>query len=195
MNVTVFASHVHGDHYSKHILEWQGKIDGLDYVMGFPCEDMEDYILAGPRETLEHEGMRIATIESNDSGVGFLVEVDGVRIFHAGDHANRLRDFSGPYCAEIDYLAGNFGDIDLAFMPVSGCGFGDQEAVKMGVFYALEKLDPKYRAVLVLRLMDGYSTAETSEILCIPIGTVLSRLSRAQKKLNELLTPYYSEER
>ena len=63
------------------------------------------------------------------------------------------------------------------------------------VHRALKKLDPKYRAVLVLRLMDGYSTAETSEILGIPLGTVLSRLSRAQKKLNELLTPYYSEER
>jgi L-ascorbate metabolism protein UlaG (beta-lactamase superfamily) len=86
--------------------------------------------------------MRISTIESNDSGVGFLVEVDGVRIFHAGDHANRLRDFSGPYAAEIDYLSTDFESIDLAFLPVSGCGFGDQEAVKMGVFYALKKLEP-----------------------------------------------------
>lgn len=142
LNVTVFVSHVHGDHYSKHILEWRGKVDGIDYVMGFPCEDFDDYIFAGPRESLEHEGMKIATIESNDSGVGFFVEVDGVRIFHAGDHANRMRDFSGPYSAEIDYLSSSFEKVDLAFLPVSGCGFGDQEAVKKGVFYALKKLDP-----------------------------------------------------
>jgi L-ascorbate metabolism protein UlaG (beta-lactamase superfamily) len=142
LNVTVFVSHVHGDHYSQHILDWRDKIDGIDYVMGFPCGDFEDYILAGPRENLEHEGMKISTIESNDSGVGFLVEVDGVRIFHAGDHANRMRDFSGPYSAEIDYLSSSFEKIDLAFLPVSGCGFGDQEAVKKGVFYALKKLDP-----------------------------------------------------
>lgn len=60
---------------------------------------------------------------------------------------------------------------------------------------ALQKLDPKFRTVIVLRLMDGYSTAETAEILDIPVGTVLSRLARAQRKLKELLTPYYSEER
>jgi len=142
LNVTAFVSHVHGDHYSQHILDWRGKIDGIDYVMGFPCGDFEDYILTGPRESVEHEGMKIATIESNDSGVGFLVEVDGVRIFHAGDHANRMRDFSGPYSAEIDYLSSSFEPIDIAFLPVSGCGFGDQEAVKKGVFYALKKLDP-----------------------------------------------------
>jgi hypothetical protein len=28
-------------------------------------------------------------------------------------------------------------------MPVSGCGFGDQEAVRLGVEYALEKLQPR----------------------------------------------------
>ena len=27
--------------------------------------------------------------------------------------------------------------------PISGCGFGDQEAVRLGVRYALEKLQPK----------------------------------------------------
>jgi L-ascorbate metabolism protein UlaG (beta-lactamase superfamily) len=142
LNVAVFATHTHGDHYSKHILEWKDMIEGVDYIMGFQCDDLDDYVYAPPRESLELEGMKISTIESNDSGVGFLVEVDGVTIFHAGDHANRQRDFSGPYTAEIDYLADGFDSIDLAFLPVSGCGFGDQEAVKKGVFYALEKLDP-----------------------------------------------------
>jgi len=144
LNVTVFASHAHADHYSKHILGWRGAIDGIDYVMGFPCDDLDDYILALPGKTLEHEGMKISTIESNDSGVGFLVEVDGVRLFHAGDHANRKRDFSGPYTGEINRLANDSGNIDLAFLPVTGCGFGDQEAVKLGVFYALKKLEPAF---------------------------------------------------
>jgi RNA polymerase sigma-70 factor (ECF subfamily) len=47
--------------------------------------------------------------------------------------------------------------------------------------------------VVVLRLIDGYSTAETAEILNIPVGTVLSRLSRAQKKLKDLLKPVAGE--
>ncbi len=64
----------------------------------------------------------------------------------------------------------------------------DQESNKEIIFKALENLDPDFRTVTVLRLIDGYSTAETAEILKVPQGTVLSRLSRAQKKLKEILT-------
>ncbi|MFQ5772390.1 MAG: RNA polymerase sigma factor, partial [bacterium] len=56
-----------------------------------------------------------------------------------------------------------------------------------------KKLAPKFRAVIVLRLIQGYSTKEVAEILNIPAGTVLSRLARAQKKLKQLLTPFIEE--
>jgi RNA polymerase sigma-70 factor, ECF subfamily len=52
---------------------------------------------------------------------------------------------------------------------------------------AMETLDPKFRAVVALRLVEGYSTKETAKILGIPVGTVLSRLLRAQKKLQTAL--------
>lgn len=57
------------------------------------------------------------------------------------------------------------------------------------VQHAIQKLEDKFRSVIVLRLIDGYSTEETAEILSVPVGTVLSRLYRAQKKLKELLRP------
>lgn len=55
---------------------------------------------------------------------------------------------------------------------------------------AIETLSPKFRAVINLRLAEGYSTEETAEILHIPLGTVLSRLQRAQKKLQTVLQNY-----
>jgi len=58
-----------------------------------------------------------------------------------------------------------------------------EEIVNMG----LNQLEPKFRSVIVLRLMQGYSTKEVSEILNLPIGTVLSRLSRAQEKLRHII--------
>ena len=61
------------------------------------------------------------------------------------------------------------------------------------VHTGIEQLDPKYKAVVVLRLIEGYSTKETAQILRLPAGTVLSRLARAQKKLKEILTPIYWE--
>lgn len=51
----------------------------------------------------------------------------------------------------------------------------------------LQRLDSRFRAVLVLRLMEGYSTKETAQILNIREGTVLSRLARGQDKLREIL--------
>jgi len=55
---------------------------------------------------------------------------------------------------------------------------------------AMQRLSPKYRAVVTLRLAQGYSTEETARMLRIPVGTVLSRLQRAQKKLQTLLRAY-----
>ena len=49
------------------------------------------------------------------------------------------------------------------------------------------KLDEKYRQVVVLRATQGYSFKEIAEIIQLPIGTVLTRYSRAQKKLIEML--------
>jgi RNA polymerase sigma-70 factor (ECF subfamily) len=69
----------------------------------------------------------------------------------------------------------------------------NKKELKDIVHMGIEKLDPKYRAVVVLRLIEGYTTKETAQILRLPVGTVLSRLARAQKKLKDILTPMYWE--
>jgi len=52
---------------------------------------------------------------------------------------------------------------------------------------ALKKMDPKFRIIVTMRMLQGYSTKETAEILGLPLGTVLSRLSRAQEQLKRIL--------
>jgi RNA polymerase sigma-70 factor (ECF subfamily) len=52
---------------------------------------------------------------------------------------------------------------------------------------ALMSLEPKFRIVVAMRMLQGYSTKETAEVLNLPLGTVLSRLSRAQEQLKEIL--------
>ena len=69
----------------------------------------------------------------------------------------------------------------------------EHEEEKFFVLKAIQQLEPKFRSVVVLRLIEGYSTDETAKILKIPLGTVLSRLARAQKKLKDLLTHYMEE--
>ncbi len=152
-NVTVFVSHEHRDHFDPQIFEWAATVPNIRYLMGCPAETEVAYELLPPREVHEIDGMVIRTIDSNDSGLGFLVEVDGAVIFHPGDHANRQRDFSGTYCAEIDWLAETAPRPDLAVMPISGCNFGDLEAVRLGVHYTFETLQP--RVFLPAHAMDS----------------------------------------
>ena len=48
---------------------------------------------------------------------------------------------------------------------------------------AIEKLPIEFREVVILRELEELSYKEIAEITAIPIGTVMSRLSRARKRL------------
>jgi RNA polymerase sigma-70 factor (ECF subfamily) len=53
---------------------------------------------------------------------------------------------------------------------------------------ALESLPPRFREILVLRELEGCSYKEIAAITSIPIGTVMSSLSRARRQLRSALT-------
>ncbi len=48
---------------------------------------------------------------------------------------------------------------------------------------AISHLEPEFREVIVLREMEGLSYKEIASVLSIPMGTVMSRLSRARNLL------------
>src|SRR5438128_9951301 len=50
---------------------------------------------------------------------------------------------------------------------------------------ALETLPPRFREVIVLRELEGCSSKEIAAITSIPIGTVMSSLSRARRQGSE----------
>jgi DNA-directed RNA polymerase specialized sigma24 family protein len=53
---------------------------------------------------------------------------------------------------------------------------------------ALEKLPTNSREVLILRELDGMSYKEIADITGMPVGTVMSSLSRARGRLRHVLT-------
>jgi RNA polymerase sigma-70 factor (ECF subfamily) len=57
---------------------------------------------------------------------------------------------------------------------------------------AIDALPPRYRAVLVLRDVEGLSNQETSTALAEPIGAVKSCLHRARMALREQLTRFHA---
>ncbi len=153
LNVEVFATHEHRDHFCPAIFEWEEQVENLTYYFGFHPEqlpegnrqgyDDQPYVYTAPREQMTSDGMNIQTIAANDAGVGYLIEVDGVTIYHAGDHAGWRDEQRDGFFAEIDYLAPLAKDIDFAFVNVTGCHAGDTLALAEGTFYTLEKLNPK----------------------------------------------------
>jgi RNA polymerase sigma-70 factor (ECF subfamily) len=58
---------------------------------------------------------------------------------------------------------------------------------------AIEALPDEFREVIVLRELEGLPYKEIAEIEAVPIGTVMSRLSRARARLKELLADYGEE--
>lgn len=55
---------------------------------------------------------------------------------------------------------------------------------------ALESLPAPFRLVVILRDVEGFSYREIADMLGVPIGTIMSRLFRARKALQERLARY-----
>lgn len=53
---------------------------------------------------------------------------------------------------------------------------------------ALEELPVEFREVVILRELEGLSYKEIANIADVPVGTVMSRLARARKRLQLCLT-------
>jgi len=79
------------------------------------------------------------------------------------------------------------GNADMHEFEVADQDYEGRRDAREIVDKALMKLEPKFRVILTMRMLQGYSTKETAEILDLPLGTVLSRLSRAQEQLREIL--------
>jgi len=80
---------------------------------------------------------------------------------------------------------------ELEFTPDSG---PDPEALhlktadRLRIRRGIEALPAEFREVLVLREMEEMSYREIARVIDAPIGTVMSRLARARKRLQEMLT-------
>lgn len=62
-----------------------------------------------------------------------------------------------------------------------------READGVTLSRALEELAPEHREALVLYELEGLSYREIAQVAAVPIGTVMSRLSRARRRLRALL--------
>ena len=67
-------------------------------------------------------------------------------------------------------------------------GCDDRLIAEITVKQALEKIEPAHREIIELVDIAGFRYAEAAEILDLPLGTVMSRLSRARLALLEIVS-------
>jgi len=123
LDVFVFVSHAHGDHYDPVIFEWQGEIEHLTYFIGWDerpeshCErftgaDADCHTLEGLRATADLGDMQVYTIDSHHNDipeVAFLVRYGDWIVYHNGD-------YMADYIADHAYLKTISDRIDVAFV-------------------------------------------------------------------------------
>lgn len=94
--VYVFASHFHEDHFTRDILRWRSEypsaiftyILAKDILRHRRAQRDEADVWMGKGAEWSDGYLHVVATGSNDSGVSWIVEVEGRRIFHAGDLNN-----------------------------------------------------------------------------------------------------------
>ena len=147
-NVIVFVSHNHDDHFNPVVFEWQKTIPNIKYILSNDISEIPNAIMIGPNDTVEQENLVVKTYRSTDEGVAFLVQIDGLAIYHAGDlnwwHWEGELDtynmkMADDYKKQIDLLADE--RIDLAFVPLDP---RQERQYDWGVKYLLERSNVPY---------------------------------------------------
>jgi len=93
---------------------------------------------------------------------------------------NRVEELSAPFDEELHAgAAGQDPEADLLL-------HADRHLLRQ----ALESLPVAYREVVVLRELEGLSYKEIAGIAGVPIGTVMSRLARGRRHLQDFVAAY-----
>lgn len=144
-SVFVFVSHGHADHYDPVIYEWEKSVENIRYIFGWEADKSPRYhYLTEPNTKKTIDGFEIFNINHEFDGIpegAFLVKGDGLVIFHSGDHGCTGEELNPLFKANIDYLAQQDQQIDLAFISQFGSRTGGE--VNNGDLYTIEKLGPK----------------------------------------------------
>lgn len=124
--VYVFISHEHEDHYDGVVYTWD-QYAPVTYIVAdcLPEQARGHRVQKGSKMSLS-DRVQVKCYGSTDSGVSFLVTVDGVSFFHAGDlnfwhwrevcNAHQIQEADADFRSEMADIQGV--DIDVAFFPV-----------------------------------------------------------------------------
>ena len=127
--VFIFSSHNHEDHFNPLILDWENYNPEIIYILSEDIKTVikkSNYIFMKEGDVKEINNLHIKAFGSTDIGISFLVKVDDITIYHAGDlnwwhwkedslEEQKIAELN--FKVQIDKLKKE-ENIDIAFFPV-----------------------------------------------------------------------------
>lgn len=116
-HIYVLSSHFHEDHFTKDIFRWRCSYPGyaLTYILSKDilrhrrAERGEADVWLAKGGIWQDDNIKVTATGSNDSGVSWIVETDGRRLFHAGDLCNWYARFLADNQCESGIYSDEFG--------------------------------------------------------------------------------------
>ena len=136
--LVVFASFLRDPQHRDAIFSWRSKVPSVAYVVGDRTAGDPAATYIAPRTERSVGGLRVLAIPTTGYGEGFIVRVDGLTIFYAGDHQGSERLWE-PFVREIDFVRTRVPALDIVFLQMR---FETQMSTAKGVLYALQALRP-----------------------------------------------------
>jgi L-ascorbate metabolism protein UlaG (beta-lactamase superfamily) len=164
-NVFVFSSHSHADHFNPIILKWSTYNKNIKYILSSDIKlkrPVQNYYKLSKYENINLGSVYIKAFGSTDIGISFLVKVDDITLFHAGDlnwwhwkedSLQDQKDAEANFKYEISKLKGE--KIDIAFFPVDP---RLEEYYLKGGKYFIKEINPSI--FFPMHLWDKMSTTD-----------------------------------
>lgn len=120
-------------------------LKNVHYIGDLPDQDLERYTRVQTGQATRVHQLEITAIRASGNGYGFLVNVDGVSIFHGGEHGvwsgdqARWQEFS----AGIGRIKSHAGKVDIVMAATNNNIFKVEAFTRRGIGHLIEQLQPK----------------------------------------------------
>lgn len=138
--IYVLITHFHPDHFNPEVLSWREIHPDIIYILSNDLKrhhraEGKDGTFLKKGETYEDNKLKVKAYGSTDSGDSFLITLQGVTFFHAGDLNNwhwigesterEIKKAEGDYSAELHYIAKDVDKVDVTMFPIDRRMKGD----------------------------------------------------------------------
>lgn len=168
----VFSSHFHEDHFNRTVLTWKERTGRTCYILSKDIlkhrraqkEDADVWLAKGGEW---NDGLiSVTATGSTDSGVSWIVETGGKRIFHAGD----LNNWYARLLNDEDRDTGMLGNWGLGIDPVK------EEKRYLGELKDIRKIAETFDVVMFpvdSRIGNGYTRGARQFISQFKVGLLV----------------------